>query len=271
VRKWLKIVLSVLFTIGVIAILFMVDTYQRRSIVPKPTVTIEPGIQNAFLDEEEVLRRLSYAGLIYQGQRFEELNTSKISKLLKSISQVKNVNVYRSFGTNWNIDLELREPIARIYNQRGESFYLDSEGHRMFTTPQFTAHVLVVNGAINDAATGLSVSEIINNDSLKSIRKLDDIYRISNYVCNDPLMHSLIGQLHLEKDGDFILIPIVGDQKIVFGSAFNDKDVSEKFNKLKIFYEEAMPVEGWEAYSEINLKYKDQIVCKKKAITNTSE
>ena len=70
---------------------------------------------------------------------------------------------------------------------------------------------------------------IINNDSLKSILKLDDIYRISSYVCEDSLFRSLIGQIHLEKNGDFVLVPLVGDQKIIFGSAYSDREVAEKF------------------------------------------
>ena len=109
-------------------------------------------------------------------------------------------------------------------------------------------------GEIFDRQKSISVDEIINNDSLISIRKLDDIYRISDYVCNDPLFHSLIGQVHLEKNGDFILVPLVGDQRIV----------SEKFEKLRIFYKQAIPYEGWNTYKEISLKYEDQIVCKKK-------
>lgn len=60
------------------------------------------------------------------------------------------------------------------------------------------------------------------------------------------------------------MIPLVGNQKIVFGSAFTDKEVKEKFEKLKIFYKEAIPYEGWNKYSEISLKYDKQIVCKKK-------
>jgi cell division protein FtsQ len=39
--------------------------------------------------------------------------------------------------------------------------------------------------------------------------------------------------------------------------------VREKFEKLKIFYREAIPYEGWDKYEEINLKFKRQIVCKK--------
>ena len=63
-------------------------------------------------------------------------------------------------------------------------------------------------------------------------------------------------------------MPLVGDQKIIFGSAYSEKEVTEKFKKLRIFYNEAMPYEGWETYSEISLKYEDQIVCKRKKETN---
>ena len=134
----------------------------------------------------------------------------------------------------------------------------------MTTTASHTARTLLFTGEIHDRSNSISTTEIINNDSLISIRKLDDIYRISAYVCNDPLFHSLVGQMHLEKNGDFILVPVVGDQKIIFGTAHSTQDVESKFEKLKIFYTEAIAYEGWTKYAEINLKYEGQIVCKKK-------
>jgi cell division protein FtsQ len=55
---------------------------------------------------------------------------------------------------------------------------------------------------------------------------------------------------------------LVGGQKIIFGSANSDEEVKDKFEKLKLFYKEAIPFEGWNKYEEISLKYKKQIVCK---------
>jgi cell division protein FtsQ len=101
---------------------------------------------------------------------------------------------------------------------------------------------------------------------LISIRNLDDIYRISSYVCNDAFLSAQIGQINLEKNGDFVLVPQVGGQKIIFGSARTNEDVAEKFKKLTIFYKEGLPYEGWDKYEVINLKYDKQIVCKKKKI-----
>jgi cell division protein FtsQ len=120
----------------------------------------------------------------------------------------------------------------------------------------------VVSGNIKDRIHSKGVKEIINNPALKSIQKLDQVYRISIYVCNDPLMQSLISQIHLKSNGDFVLIPLVGGQKIIFGSANSDEEVKDKFEKLKVFYKEAIPFEGWNKYEEISLKYKKQIVCK---------
>jgi cell division protein FtsQ len=75
-----------------------------------------------------------------------------------------------------------------------------------------------------------------------------------------------VGQIHLEKNGDFVLVPLVGDQKIIFGAAHSTQEVESKFDKLRIFYTEAIAYEGWSKYSEISLKYENQIVCKKKNI-----
>ena len=58
-----------------------------------------------------------------------------------------------------------------------------------------------------------------------------------------------------------ILIPRVGEQKIHIGNLDNTK---EKLDNLYQFYNVALPIKGWQTYSDINLKYKNQIVCTKK-------
>jgi cell division protein FtsQ len=56
-------------------------------------------------------------------------------------------------------------------------------------------------------------------------------------------------------------VPILGDQMIRIGTI---DDLDEKLERLKTFYKEAMPYEGWRTYRSISVKYKNQIVCKKK-------
>ena len=53
----------------------------------------------------------------------------------------------------------------------------------------------------------------------------------------------------------------VGNHKIVFGGVEN---LESKFEKLMFFYKKGLNKTGWNEYSEINLKYKDQVVCTKR-------
>lgn len=263
-RKWIKISLWTIFITGVIWIGVMIKKRVDEQLVAAPKIEVMVDGENAFITGEELFIRLKDKHLYWEGVTREQLNIGEIETYIASISQVKNVSVYQQIDGNWSIEVAMRKPVARIFNIFGETFYLDEDGVSFETIPTHTARTLVFTGEIKDRIMTENVTEIINNDSLKSIRKLDDIYRISNYVCNDPVFQSLIGQVHLKKNGDFILVPLVGDQKIIFGSAFTEEEVEEKFEKLRIFYEEAIPYEGWNTYSEISLKFKDQIVCKKK-------
>lgn len=263
-RKWLQILSAVVAIIIVIVVLVYADEQEAKAIVDVPEVSIHVEGENAFLTENELKQRLKVNRMIFPGQRNDRLSVARIEKDIASMAEVKQVMVYKDLGGKWYIQVELRKPIARIFNNSGDNFYLDQDGFLMKKSGDHTARVLVFSGFIDDFYTRKSVQDIINNDTLKSIQKIDDIYRISNYVCNDPLLQKLIGQVYLQKNGDFIMIPLVGDQKIVFGTAYTEGEVKEKFERLKVFYKEAMPFEGWTKYSEISVKYEGQIVCRKR-------
>ena len=49
-------------------------------------------------------------------------------------------------------------------------------------------------------------------------------------------------------------------QKIYFG---NTDNMEIKFKKLELFYKNILPTKGWNYYESVNLKFKNQIVCKK--------
>lgn len=262
-NKWLKIALWSLFGIVVITLLVWVRNARDQQLVPKPEVSVVIDGENAFITESELITRLQMKGLLFEGQTWEQLQVDSIERFVFGISQVKLASVYTRVGGSWRIEVELRDPIARIFNKFDESFYLDEEGVVMSTTPSYTSRCLVVTGNIYDKRNCPSVNDIMANDSLKNVHKMDDIFRIANYIKKDELIKTLIGQVHLKKNGDFVLVPLLGEAKIVFGSAHSDKEVAKKFEKLKIFYKEAFPSVGWGEYKEISLKYDDQIIGKK--------
>ena len=90
---------------------------------------------------------------------------------------------------------------------------------------------------------------------------LDDIYQISKFIDQSEFWKAQIEQVYVDKDLEFVIIPKVGNHKIVFGGIEN---LAGKFEKLMIFYKQGLSKTGWNEYSEINLKYKNQVVCTKR-------
>ena len=70
-----------------------------------------------------------------------------------------------------------------------------------------------------------------------------------------------IEQIYVHPDKEVELIPRVGNHRILLGTFDH---FEEKLANLRLFYEQAIPKMGWEKYSIINLKYRNQIVCTKR-------
>jgi cell division protein FtsQ len=263
-KIWLLRIFWLLLFVGVGVVFYFAGQAEQRKVLKTPLISIHAEDENAFLTEEELKDRLQLRELFRSKMLANELNVHSIERAIAAMAEVKDVNVYKHLGAQWEIKLALRKPIARIFNTSGQSYYLDQDGFMMYRSTLHTARVLVFSGAIKDVYNPHLNCDFINNPNLKSSQKIGQIYRISNYVCNDPLMHKLIGQVYLNSNGDFILIPLVGEQQIVFGPARSNKEVSDKFERLSHFYKEALPHEGWNKYKEISVKYEGQIVCRKK-------
>lgn len=270
-KRWMKIAFWIILIIGVSVTLGLTKSTQASKLLLSPEILIHVESEYSFLTEDELLSRLKSDGYLYDNQLMEQLDVNKVEQYISKMPEVKKVNVFTNIGNSWSIELSLRKPIARIFNKNGESFYMDKEGKSLPISPSHSARLIVFSGEIVDDLNSPSVDQIINNDSLKSILFLDDVYRFSNYVCNDPFLQALIGQVYVQKDGQMVLIPLVGDQLIEFGKADTEKGIAEKFSKLKVFYKEAVPYEGWEKYKSISLKYNNQIVCTKRDNIETKE
>lgn len=264
--KWIKKIVWLAFVIAVIIGMSLSRSAQENTASHEPLIFVQVDGENNFLTQKELRTRLVRKGYIKPDQAVKDIRIQEIETYLTEMSEISSARVYRSLGKYWNIDVVLRKPIARVFNLDGESYYVDSQGHKMALSHNHTARVLVFTGQIKDKLDNQTVELLINNDSLKTIQHLDEIYRISNYVCNDPFLNAQLGQVHRKTDGDFVLIPQVGDHTILFGKANSNREVEKKFKKLVLFYQEGLPYEGWNKYSEINLKYDKQIVCKKKII-----
>jgi len=260
-NSWLKNILWLMFVVLIIIAMSFVQSSKQHQQMPPPKINIKVFEDQVFLTESDIIYRLKNHGLINDTTVFKNLKFEEIESFLSQMSEIKSVDVYTKTGNEWGINIELRQAIARLFNLDGSSCYLDKDGTLMPLSPNYTAHVITVNGYINENDFTKSVEQVINNDSLKSIEILDDLYAISNYVCLNKFFSSQITHIYVNANNGFELIPRVGNQRILFGKA---EQIAGKFKKLKVFYTEGINHTGWEKYDTINVMFKNQVVCSKR-------
>jgi cell division protein FtsQ len=177
------------------------------------------------------------------------------------LAAVKNAEVFLSLQGVLTVTVEQRQPLVRVFNNRGESGYLDNLGHFMPLSHKYTARVLVANGHYSDGLWAFDAKEVAENDSLTKVLVLDDVYRLASFIDKHPFWKAQINQVYYNRNHEFELIPRVGTHVILLGKA---EQIEEKFGKLFAFYKKGLPYTDWNRYDHINLKYKNQVVCTKK-------
>ncbi|MFC3559845.1 cell division protein FtsQ/DivIB [Pedobacter jamesrossensis] len=211
-----------------------------------------PGADN-FIEREEIDQILREDQGILIGRNLEKINIHQIEKKLQANPYIGFAKVFVDMDGVLHIEIKQRQPILRVLNLTGQDFYIDNDGLKMPISPNFTANVLVATGNIQEVF-GTRV------DTLRT-QMARDLYKTAQYIKKDTLWDNQIEQIIVDAKNDIELIPRVGNQRIILGTA---DSLDKKMKNLLIFYKKAMPQVGWETYRTINIKYTNQIVCEKR-------
>ena len=141
---------------------------------------------------------------------------------------------------------------VKVYENK-KDLYIDLHGNIFPTSTKFSERVILIHTADN-----------INFD-LKNINSTDygkKIFTMINYIINDIFLSKIISEIDINYNKNIIIYPQVSKQKIIFG--YPEK-IDVKFDKLMLFYKKILPAKGWNTYKSVNLKFKNQIICDKKA------
>lgn len=209
------------------------------------------GIEGSkdLVNRTNILEKLKgYQGYDIKMANIEELDLMAFELLLEKSKLIKNAEVYLNAKNQLFINIEQNEPIVRILSEEQKSYYLDKQGNFMPCSANTTIRVPVASGFIP-----LFQKQYLT----KANNGLKDIYTVAKQVYDDAFLSALIEQIYLDEKGEIILVPKIGRGKILIGEAVNLED---KFENLKIFYRNGLPVEGWNKFKYLNLKWDDQVV-----------
>jgi len=217
-------------------------------------INIEPlDEEDLLITQEDILLTLERSfGYRMEGVQIANLNVARMERVLEEDPFIMDANVFVDAKNYVNITIQQRQPIVRVIDKNGLDYYMDKDGFRMPLSKHFTARVLVATGNL-PPHTPLFLKK--ENDMLKNV------FELTHTIMANPFLKAQIEQIFITNKREVILIPKLGDQKILLGAY--DK-MEEKLENLMIFYEKALPKEGWSKYKTINLKFKDQVVCERR-------
>ncbi len=189
------------------------------------------------------------------GLRLDSLNTYRIEQLLEKLSGVREAQAYSQIDGTLRIELLQRNPLFRVIDRKGNSYYIDKEGYSFPMDRNYSAHVIVVSGSIPERPSSTQTSgRVVGQRSAF----WDSLYGLLKYIQQDALWRNLFCQVYIANENRVELIPRVGGQIIVLGTLDN---YEYKLNKLWSYYRADLALGVRDSYKQINLAYGNQVVC----------
>ncbi|MBK6544056.1 MAG: hypothetical protein WAR77_14400 [Saprospiraceae bacterium] len=254
VKGLVIILVNILILVGV-AILWMNSIRQQRILKSQGLkIQIFNSVSSeTLLEKSDILNWLNefYKKDIRKIPAYS-LNLKKLEEYLLSQELVKRADTYLDAKDQLHVDIYQRNPLVRIMDKSGHQYFLDEDGFKISVSQQYSTRIPVATGNLTSVqGKKLSVTELSYYKGLLDIAKA---------IRKDTFANSLIEQIDLDENGEFTLIPKIGNEQIFIGSS---EIIEDKLDRLKLFYKENMGRQGWNYYKLVNLKFKGQIIGKK--------
>ncbi|MGZ5243165.1 MAG: cell division protein FtsQ/DivIB [Bacteroidia bacterium] len=216
----------------------------------KVLINITDEEEYQFLNKKDVYKAVNDNGsILIKGKKTAEIDLLGVEKRLLRNPFVKQAQAYIDLKGQLKVEVSQRVPVMRVINPAREGYYLDKEGKRMPLSSSFAAFVPL-------ATPGYMELQVQEKDSVLKIMD-SSLFVLSQFMQQDSFARALTGQIIIEPNNEFTLIPRLGNFKIFLGDV---SDLDDKFTRLKSFYKTSLPQAGWHTYNRISLKYKNQII-----------
>lgn len=224
-------------------------------ICTKLNVEITDGTENTFVDREDVDALINREYGSFYGKQIDSLNLCRIEEAIQKHTAVKNSEVYVQRDSTLNITLAMKEPYVR-FQKGGRGFYAEKDGSIFPLQARHTAMVPIIDGMIpvdvEPGYCGLAESE-------EDQKWISDMIGLVDYIKGNKTWKNNISQIHIDDNGDVVLIPSEGREKIILGGM---EELDRKFEQLEYYYTCIKPAKEEDYYYTVNLKFENQIICR---------
>ena len=257
--RFFQIAVWVLLFAGITVILGFARQEQRSIVCTNLRIVIPDGTRPGFISESDVRKIINQHHDSICGICLDSIHSEQLENLLNRNPYISGAEVVKSLLGEVLIEAHRNTALARVITSGGESFYLSEAGTIMPVSTLYTPRAIVVSGAIE--LPQAKIRQLQNEkSSMIAHPLLSQIHYLTVKLKQHPFLEEYVEQIYVSSKQEFELVPADGDHIIILGDLSN---LEIKFENLLAFYQAARPKLGNKAYREINLKYINQVVCKK--------
>lgn len=244
-----RIALLVLF---IIVVFISVSSYRASQICKELEVNIISGENNAFLTTKQI-GKIIEEGYKKQviGVGMTTIDLRQVEEALKMSPYIKDAQVAKTFNSKLHIDVTLREPIARVINMDGTSLYIDKDGIKFPTAHRHSSNVPLIRGQF---------SETVEPKDTFRCELIRNAVPVVQYIEKDNFWKAQISEIYITQGNELMFYPQISTMYIEFGEP---KRIEEKFENMRIFYDQVIKEVGWYKYKGFSVKYRGQIIGKR--------
>lgn len=217
---------------------------------PGCRINVADSLNTRFVTQLEVSQECGDIMQWITTRRHADIDLNALESQLRASDKIESVNISTLNDGTLAINVVPMVPVARVFDDRG-SYYINAEGKTISADPRYHVDVPVVVGRFT------------------SERPATRLLPLLYYIASRPELDALVSTVKQASDGDIIIVPTIRGHVVNFGDT---SLVENKFDRLREFYRQVMPVKGWDTYDSIAVKWRGQVVATKrdKTLPNTS-
>ena len=255
VKKILSIVAWVLTAAALIVLFVFAREDYLTSPVKSVKVNIERNHDSGFIKERLLLADID--GL-RGNANVGTINMLTIQKHLEANPWIESSTSYVDLDGALCINIKEYDPVLRIFGDGGKSAYLTESGVCLPTSRLFTPHVLIANGSftLRNDTTSFALCDTLVED-----QGLIEALHLFKAIERNAFMQSCIGQVYRNNKGQFDIVVKDIDARVTLGDTCQ---IDDKLRRAEIFIKQKTGTAEIKGMKNINLKYKNQVVCTKR-------
>jgi len=237
--------------VGAIVLLVAAMLEKKHELCKGYKIEISGNEDELFIDKEKI-EQILFLGANPVNKPMNQFDLKQLEKKIKSNVWVREADLFFDNADMLQVNVKEREPIARVFTQAGNSYYLDSSA-ALLPTPEVKPVLLMV---FTDFPEGTGKQK--KTDSML----LRQMVQMAQFMNQDSFWAAQVEQVAITPNKTFELVPLIGKHIVEFGSA---DQLEEKFKRLHIFYTQVLAKVGLDHYEKIDVQYGDQVVATRKA------